>query len=424
MSNVDYGVRGGPDVIMAKPVGPICNLRCEYCYYVDKTEMFPAHERYRMTDGVLEAFIRSFIEACPGPTVHFVWHGGEPTMAGIDFYRRAVELQRHYLPAGLECRNSLQTNGTLIDERWARFIAENKFAVGLSLDGPAAIHDLGRPDRHQRGSHGRAVGGLLLLREYGVDSDVLCTVNARTTDSPRDLYHYFLDVGVRWLQFIPVVRRAPNGGVDELSVRPDAYARFLTTIFDEWVRYDIERITIQDFVIAMFVAMGRPPQLCVASMTCGDVLAVEHDGGVYSCDHFVDTDHYPGNVITNGVGGPFGSPAQRDFGMSKALLPDQCIGCDVLAFCRGGCPKDRLDGTPAINYLCEGYRGFFQHVKPYVNRMAELARTGRPPSAILAELETAEREERRAFRRAGRNDPCPCGSGRKFKLCCLATRRS
>lgn len=425
MDGVAQIVHDGPGVVMVKPVGPICNLRCEYCYYVEKVAMFPADERYRMSDKTLESLVRSFFEASSGPDVHFVWHGGEPTMAGIDFYRKAVDLQRRYLPTGWECHNSLQTNGTLLDARWARFIVENGFSVGLSLDGPAAIHDLGRPDRHQRGSHERAVRGLQVLREHGVDVDVLCTVNARTSESPWDVYHYFLDLDVRWLQFIPVVRRASDGVVDELSVRPEAYARFLISIFDEWVRYDIERVTVQDFLIAMLVAMDRPPILCVASATCGEVLAVEHDGSVYSCDHFVDATHYLGNVNSDGMRGPFASEAQRAFGALKASLPDECLCCDVLAYCRGGCPKDRFaGGTPALNYLCEGYRAFYRHVVPYVTRMAELARVGRRPSSIAAELAVAEGDERRAFRRAGRNDPCPCGSGRKFKQCCIAMRRS
>lgn len=413
----------GPNVVMVKPVGPVCNLRCEYCYYVDKTTMFPVGERYRMTNEVLETTIRSFLEASSGPSVHFVWHGGEPTLAGIDFYRRALELQRRYLPSGWECRNSIQTNGTLIDDRWARFIAENEIGVGLSLDGPPAIHDRGRPDRHRRGSHARAVRGFATLREHGVDSDVLCTVNARTAAAPRGVYRYFVNLGVRWLQFIPVVRRVGEDA-DEISVRPDAYGAFLTTIFDEWVRYDVEHLTIQEFMIPMLVAMGRPPQLCVASATCGQVLAVEHDGGIYSCDHFVDPAHHLGDVRGHGVLAAFTSPAQRAFGAAKAEVPSACAECDVLVFCRGGCPKDRFGPAAAsTNYLCEGYREFYRHALPYVTRMATLALTGRRPSSIAAELAVAERESRRMFREAGRNHLCPCGSGRKYKQCCYRTRR-
>ena len=418
----------GPFIVIAKPVGPVCNLECGYCYYLEKSELFPSTERYRMRPEVLKAYIAGFIEASPGPTVHFVWHGGEPTLAGIDFFRQVVELQREHLPEGKTCLNSLQTNGTLIDERWADFLSEHKFAVGISIDGPALLHDINRRDRRDRGSHARVLRGFHLLRAHGVDCDVLCTLNADTAARPLDVYRFFLDQGVRWLQFIPVVKRAPDGSVAERSVTPEAMGSFLCSVFDEWVRYDLNRITIQNFLECLFVASGRPASLCVMSEQCGQVLAVEHDGGVYSCDHFVDTSHYLGNVRTDALAGLFDSAAQNVFADAKHnALPACCTTCDVISYCQGGCPKDRFavsnSGEPGLNYLCDGYRSFYEHVAPYVDRIAALIKAARPPSTIMEEIERVEHDERQAFRIAGRNDPCPCGSERKFKQCCLGSIR-
>jgi len=416
-----------PLVVMAKPVGPVCNLECSYCYYLATSGLFSSTERYRMSPEVLRAYVANFIAASPGPVVHFVWHGGEPTLAGIDFYRRAVDLQREYLPEGWRCINSLQTNGTLINEAWAAFIAEQKFDVGVSIDGPEVLHDINRRDRRDRGSHARVMRGWRFLREHGVDPDVLCTVNADTAAHPREVYRYFLDEGVRWLQFIPVVQRS-RGGVTPNSVTPEALGSFLCTIFDEWVRYDVERINVQSFVECLFIASGRPANLCVMSPQCGNVLAVEHDGGIYSCDHFVDQRHYLGNVMTDDFSSVLGCDAQVSFGTAKSrTLTSRCRSCPVLTYCRGGCPKDRFAMTDAgeggLNYLCEGYRMFFENVAPYMERIVAGVREGRAPSSIMVELERAEHDERRRLRTTGRNDPCPCGSQRKFKQCCLALVR-
>ena len=418
----------GPSVIIAKPVGPICNLECRYCYYLAKSELFPTTERYRMSPEVLRAYVATFIEACPGPTVHFVWHGGEPTLAGIEFYRRVIELQGEYLPNGWTCINSLQTNGTLIDEKWADFIAEHRFAVGISIDGPAVLHDINRRDKRDHGSHARVLRGLNLLRAKGVDPDVLCTVNADTAAHPYEVYRYFLHQDVRWLQFIPVVQRTLDGSVTPNSVSPEAMGSFLITIFDEWIRYDVDRITIQSSLECLFVASGKPSSLCVMSEQCGQVLAVEHDGSIYSCDHFVDAGHHLGNVMDNGFKGILESTLQSSFGAAKLhALPAVCTSCSVLSYCHGGCPKDHFIaselGELGLNYLCDGFRAFFEHVAPFAERMATLIRTARPPSTIMAKLEVVERDERRAFRVAGRNDPCPCGSKKKFKQCCVGSIR-
>ena len=413
---------------MAKPIGPLCNLACDYCYYLGKTSLFPAGEHYRMSDAVLEAHIRAFIEASPGPLVYFAWHGGEPTLAGLDFFRRVVELQQRHLPPGWSCLNNLQTNGTRLDDAWCTFLAGNGFAVGISIDGPARFHDRSRPDRRGLPSHGRAMRGLARLRDHGVEPDVLCTLNARTAAAPLEVYRFFLAEGVRWVQFLPVVERGADGTVTERSVTPEAMSAFLCTIFDEWVRHDVGRMAVQNFAEALQVVSGQPATLCIMSETCGRVLALEHDGSVYACDHFVDPAHRLGNVITDSLGALVESPAQLAFGEAKkASLPGQCRSCPVLFLCNGGCPKDRFDptpeGEPGLNHLCAGYRQSYRHMLPQLERMVSLGRSGKGVAAIMGALEIDEREERRRWRRASRNDPCPCGSGRKYKHCCLASRR-
>jgi uncharacterized protein len=413
---------------MAKPIGPLCNLACDYCYYLGKTSLFPAGERYRMSDAVLEAHVRAVIEASPGPLVCFAWHGGEPTLAGLGFYRRVVDLQQRYLPSGWSCVNNLQTNGTRLDDEWCAFLAENRFAVGISIDGPARLHDRSRPDRRGLPSHARAMRGLHRLREHGIEPDVLCTLNARTAEAPLEVYRFFLAERVSWLQFLAVVERATDGTVTERSVTPEAMAGFLCTVFDEWVRHDVGRIAVQNFAEALLVVSGKPANLCVMSETCGRVLALEHDGGVYACDHFVDPAHRLGNVTGEGLAGLVDSPRQVAFGQAKqASLPAICRSCSVLFLCNGGCPKDRFavapDGEPGLNYLCAGYRQSFEHMLPHLERMVRLGSSGQGVAAIMGALEAEEHEERQRWRAASRNDPCPCGSGRKYKRCCLANRR-
>ncbi len=416
-----------PFLVMAKPVGPVCNLDCGYCYYLRKEELFPRGERFRMREEVLESYVRSYIAASPGPTVHFVWHGGEPTLLGTAFYEMALSFQERHLPSGWSCMNSLQTNGSLLDERWCAFLAERDFYVGISLDGPAPLHDATRRDKRGRPTHARVMRGLRLLREHGIEPDVLCTLNARNVGQATGVYRFFLDAGVRWLQFLPVVAQAP-GGASPLSVTPEQLGAFLCSVFDEWIRYDVGRIDVQNFLEAFLVVLGRPANLCVMAENCGRALAVEHDGSVYACDHFVDPDHRIGDVMTHGLAALVDGPEQRAFGRAKtAALPACCRTCDVRFLCNGGCPKDRFvsapNGEAGLNYLCGGYRRFYEHALPPLRRMAALARSRRSVTEIMSELAVAERDERRAWQTAGRNDPCLCGSGRKHKYCCLTTHR-
>jgi len=413
---------------MAKPLGPICNLNCGYCYYLGKTSLFPAGERFRMADDVLEAYVRSFIEASPGPVVQFVWHGGEPTLIGLQFYRRVLELQKRYTPADWTCVNNLQTNGVLLDDEWCAFLAEHRFHVGISIDGPARLHDACRVDNSGRPTHRQVKRALELLQRHDIHPDVLCTLTAVTAPHPVEVYRFFLDHGVRWLQFLPVVQRSSGGGVSDLSVTPEAMGAFLCTVFDEWVRHDMRRITVQTFAECLFVWMGQPASLCTMAETCGRALAVEHDGSVYSCDHFVEPEHRIGDVASDALATLVDGPVQVAFGRVKREgLPGRCRECPVLTACNGGCPKDRFasaaDGEEGLNYLCAGYRQFYEHVAPYMARMAALARLREPVSAIMTELKLKEADADGPWRRASRNDPCPCGSGRKFKRCCLPTYR-
>ena len=417
-----------PFLVMAKPVGPICNLDCGYCYYLGKKALFPHGELFKMRREVLETYVAKYIAASPGPLVHFVWHGGEPTLAGIDFYRRVVELQARHLPEGWQCLNSLQTNGTLLDDAWGAFLAEHRFLVGLSLDGPPQLHDAGRVDRRGRPTYDRTLRGLRALRAHGIDPDILCALHAGNARHPLDVYRFFLDLGISWLQFLPVVRRGVDGHVDSWSVSPELMGDFLCTVFDEWVRYDVGRIGIQNFLEPFLVVKGQPANLCVMAETCGRALALEHDGSVYACDHFVDAPHRLGSIVTEDLRDLADAPGQRAFGEAKRDdLPSACRSCDVRHFCHGGCPKDRVasdpNGEPQLNYLCAGYRKFYRHVNPYLTRMGLLALQGHPVTGIADELEAAERHERRLWRTAPRNGPCPCGSGEKYKRCCLPRQR-
>ena len=411
-----------PFVVMAKPVGPACNLDCSYCYYLESFRLYERPHRFRMSDDMLERYVRQFIEASPGPIVHFVWHGGEPTLAGLRFYERAVELQRRYLPEGWQCWNNLQTNGTLLDDAWCAFLAKERFEVGLSLDGPAVLHDANRLDRAGRGTHARVMAGLRRLLDHGVEPDLLCTVNAATAAEPLTVYRYLRDLGPTFLQFLPVVRLVASGRASADSVTPHAYGRFLCVVFDEWLRRDTGRLMVQAFGEYLRVWAGEPPLLCLNAETCGRVLVVEHDGAVYSCDHYVRPEHRLGNISSAHLGALVDSPAQLRFGQAKReSLASECRACPWLAACNGGCPKHRLaaaaDGEGRLNYLCGGLRAFFAHADPYLRRMVVLGRPGW--AAVTADLRAADRAR---WQGLGRNDPCPCGSGLKAKRCCWSIR--
>ena len=405
-----------PFSVMAKPVGSRCNLRCDYCYYLDTPHVGPA----RMTDETLERFVRQFIEAGPGPQVSFVWHGGEPTLAGLAFYRRVVESQRRYLPNGWACWNNLQTNGVLLDDEWCAFLADHHFDVGLSIDGTRWLHDQSRRDARGGGSHQAAADAIRRLQAHGVQPDLLCTVTSAAAREPLAVYRTLRDFGTGWMQFIPIVR-SDRGKVTSDSVGAAEYGDFLCAVFDEWTLHDLGRTDVQLFAETARVLAGGEAGLCWMAPTCGRALIVEADGGVYSCDHYVTPSHRLGDVATADLRDLADSPAQTVFGDDKRDgLPARCRSCPWLPLCHGGCPKDRgLDGEPGLNHLCAGLARFFGHATPVLERIGRLARGGRPASAIMAELRA---ETAAAWRDVGRNDPCPCGSGRKAKHCCWAGR--
>jgi len=375
----------GDFLVMAKPVGARCNLACSYCYYLPKAGLFPQVPMPRMAEDLLETFVRQRLEAAPGPAVHFEWHGGEPTLLGLDCFRRIVRLQKALCPPGKIFSNGLQTNGTLLDDAWARFLADEQFSVGLSLDGPAEAHDRFRVTRDGRPTHAEGVAAFRLLRRHGVHCDLLCVLHAGNVGAPLEVYRFFRELGATHLQFLPLVQ--PGGGRE--AADPDAIGRFLCAVFDHWIRHDLGRTVIQNFDEAFRAAAGLPHALCTFRETCGDVLVLEHEGSVYACDHFVDPEHRLGSLLQEPLADLAARPEQLAFGRRKRdRLPSRCRGCDVLAFCNGGCPKDRLgrepSGEPGVNLLCSAYRRFFRHCRPALVRLAAHWRSGKPLGAFGA----------------------------------------
>ena len=413
-----------PFVVMAKPVGPVCNLECSYCYYLETNHFYTHPHRFLMSDALLEKYISQYIEASAGPNVLFVWHGGEPTLAGLDFYRRAVELQKRYLPQGWTCWNNLQTNGILLDDEWCSFLADAKFDVGLSIDGTRWLHDACRKDPQGRGTYERAVAAIHRLQAHGVQPDLLCVVTSAIGKEPLSVYRALRDLNTGWIQFIPIVRRTSNGQVTSDSVTGEAYGRFLCTVFDEWIHHDLGKLNVQFFAELLLAWSGGTTNVCWMAPTCGRVLIVEHDGSVYSCDHFVTPEHRIGDLETSLLSEMADAPIQQQFGDDKRdRLSAQCRSCSWLTVCNGGCPKDRFalteDGETGLNYLCRGLQYFFAYTEKPLKKVIERMRQGLSSEAIMAELRA---ELLAHWRGIGRNDLCPCGSGLKAKNCCWSQR--
>ncbi|MDO5535695.1 MAG: anaerobic sulfatase maturase [Propionibacteriaceae bacterium] len=399
-----------PFSVVAKPTGAACNLDCSYCFFLSK-ELLYDQQRQMMTPPAQEAYVRAFLEAQPDGEVTLIWQGGEPTLRGLEFYRRAVELGRQYSRPGQRVTHAMQTNGTLLDAEWCQFFAAEGFLVGLSVDGPAALHDAHRVNRAGRGSHAQVERAWWLLSEAGVETNILCTVNAANQGHPLEVYRYFRDdLGARYLQFIPIVERAPaaeleraeagwgvnrprallyrqaGDAVTSRSVDPDAWGRFMIAIFDEWLAHDVGTVFVQHVDTALAALFGQYT-LCVHAPQCGNQLALEFNGDVYSCDHYVEPGYLLGNVVAGDrFDALLASDQQVAFGRDKLTsLPAQCLGCPVRGYCHGGCPKDRFattrDGQPGLNHLCAGYYAFFSHMDPHLRRMAAGLRQGRPPAA-------------------------------------------
>ncbi len=402
--------------IFVKPAGATCNLRCEYCYYRDKSELYPGTSTPQMTEDLLEQYILQHFEAAPGPEVSFSWHGGEPTTRGLDFFQRAVGLQQKHKPAGWRVHNGIQTNGILLDENWARFLASEAFSVGLSIDGPAELHDPYRISRGGEPTHKKVMRAWDLLRKTDVHTDILCVVHSLNVHSPLSVYRFFREIGGRYVGFLPVVEHSQEtaAGVTVHTPSADDYGAFLCKIFDEWIVRDAGRITVQTFEEASRPLLGLEHSLCVFRETCGQIPVLEHNGDFFPCDHFVDREHRLGNIVETPLSQLIDSRALRNFGEAKRdALPRYCRECDVLDMCNGGCPKYRFiqtpDGEPGLNYLCAGLKSFFLH-----------SRT--PLTGLIARQKESAPRVRLAPTKAGRNDLCPCGSGRKFKKCCGANR--
>ena len=408
--------------VFAKPIGSICNLDCYYCYYRKKEHLYPKGKSFRMPDEILEAYIVQHINASPETVIRFSWHGGEPTVLGLGYFRKIVALQRKHQPSNRRIANGIQTNGTLLDESWCRFFAAEGFAVGFSLDGTQEMHDQYRVTKDQKPTHEQAMRGYKLLQKHRVYTDILCVVNAYNVQFPLQVYRFFKQINAQYISFLPLVEPQPDaeGGVSHISVPAEAWGLFLCTIFDEWKDQDIGQVKVQIFEEAARTAFNQEHSLCIFRPTCGDIPVVEHNGDFYSCDHFVDVEHYLGNIKEIPLVELLESPVQRAFGKAKLeTLPRYCQNCEVRAMCNGECPKNRFfktpDGKSELNYLCAGYKRFFTHCQPFVSEVA--AQWSR--QNLKQQIQPERATDVRTSLKTGRNDPCPCGSGLKFKKCCL-----
>lgn len=417
--------------VLAKPTGAICNLDCAYCFFLAKEQLYPG-SKFRMADDVLEAYIGQLIAGHAADHVTIAWQGGEPTLMGLDFFRHAMAVAERHRRPGMRFEHTIQTNGTLLDDAWCAFFKEHGFLVGISIDGPAPLHDRYRYDKGGKPTFDKVMRGLRLLQKHGVDFNVLTTVNSANADHPLTVYRFLRDeVGADWMQFIPVVERInADGGnllqegdtVSERSVGAEQFGRFLTTIFDEWVRRDVGKVFVQTFEAAARSWLGLSPRMCVFDQTCGLGPALEHNGDLYTCDHFVEPKHKLGNIKDTPIIELVASDKMRRFGQDKRdTLPQYCRACPVLFACNGECPKNRFiatpDGEPGLNYLCAGYMHFFTHIDRPLQLIAGLLRRERPAAEVMALLAREEAAFAHALAKAGRNDPCPCGSGRKLKHC-------
>lgn len=402
--------------VFLKPVAARCNLRCSYCYYLEHEYHGSVSAGLKMSDEILGEYIRHHLTASDGKNVFFSWHGGEPTLAGISFFRRVIELQKRFAPPGCNILNGMQTNATLIDEEWGGFLKENGFYMGVSLDGPELFHNNHRRRADGRGSFDDVMRGLSILRSHGVPNEILCVVNSENVRAPLEVYRFFRELGVEFITFLPLVERAATGShltgsrrtatgysvrdhsnppaesdakqageipdmVTSRSVKPGDFGRFLSLIFDEWIAEDIGRIKVQVFEEALRSAFGQEHTLCIFKPVCGMVPVVEINGDFYSCDHYVNDDHRIGNIMHRSLSSLLDDPRQKAFGEAKKkTLTRYCLECEVLEMCNGECPKNRFittpDGEPGLNYLCEGYRQFFNHCRPFIDEVARVWRTG------------------------------------------------
>ena len=395
--------------VVAKPMGPVCNLACEYCFYLEKKVLFGPNENFRMSDKVLSSFVSNYITSQPTPVVEFVWQGGEPTLAGLDFFQQVVRQQKPYTKEKT-IKNALQTNGTLLTDEWCAFLKKNNFMVGISLDGPKDIHDTYRRDRAGHGTFDAVMRGLKLLQKHGVEYNVLACVARETAQRPTDVYSFFKSEGIKFIQFAPVIERLP----DEMSIRsglrlagpaslkeeehqvqvtdwtvlPEEYGDFLISVYEDWVRHDVGKVFVMNFEWALNAWIGNPSPVCIHAQQCGRAVVIEHNGDVYACDHFVYQPYKLGNIINDTLVGMVTKSLNTGFGiMKETALPQWCLDCEVLKACRGGCPKHRFlkspPGEPGLHYLCAGYRKFFLHIRKYLKAITTLLKNGLPASHVM-----------------------------------------
>jgi uncharacterized protein len=406
--------------VLTKPIGPICNLDCAYCFYLEKEKLYPGEHTWAMSDAVLESYIRQYIQSQETGEIHFAWQGGEPTLLGVQFFLRVVELQRQYAD-GKRIFNALQTNGTLLDDDWCEFFARQGFLIGLSVDGPAPLHDVYRVGKNGEATFDQVMRGLEFLCKHGVDFNTLTVVHKANSHHPLEVYQFLKQIGSSFLQFIPLVERIEQttplhvrgktlaeppllglphdaqSAVTPWSVDPQQYGLFLCEIFDQWVRHDVGQVFVQMFDVALGNWMGLGSALCVFAEKCGSALAIEHNGDLYSCDHYVYPRYRLGNILDQHLGAMAMSAQQRQFGDDKQQkLPQYCRKCEVCFACNGECPKHRFIRTPegesGLNFLCAAYKRFFHHVDPYMRTMSQLLQSGQPAHQIM---EILSREEGR-----------------------------
>jgi uncharacterized protein len=414
--------------VMAKPTGARCNLHCDYCFFLKKESLYPG-SNFRMSDDLMEAYLRQTIEGQRVPRVTISWQGGEPTLMGLDFFRRTIEAEKKFARPGLRIENTIQTNGVLLDSEWCRFLHDHRFLVGLSLDGPRHLHDIYRHDKRGQSVFDRVIRAARLMQEHRVEFNILCTVNAANSLQPLEVYRFFRDeLEACYIQLIPIVERDNENGnpqgtkVTSRTVDPEQYGRFLTAIFDEWVRRDVGRMFVTFFDAVLAAYLQGASTSCVLRPSCGESVALEHTGDLYSCDHYVEPHYLLGNILQTPIAELISSEKQRRFSRDKsAALPHYCRVCEFLFTCYGECPKNRLlmtpDGQPGLNWLCQGLKTFFGHVDRPMRIMADLLRQGRTADGIMEILAQEKGQPHPAKPKTRRNAPCPCGSGLKFKKC-------
>lgn len=429
--------------VMAKPSGSVCNIDCEYCFYLEKDQLYPERQaNWRMSDETLELFIKQYIEAQPGNNVEFAWQGGEPTLLGINFFKKAVQLCEKYR-VNKTIHHAFQTNGILIDDEWCKFFKDNQFLVGISIDGPSELHDHYRVTRSRKGTHSKVESAINLLRKYNVEFNTLTVINDQNVKHPLKVYEYLKSLGSTHLQFIPLVERdslqneertqllaspsEPFGRVTSWSVSPKEYGKFLTTIFDYWVKHDVGSTFVQMFDSTLASWIGEPAGVCIFSKECGHAFALESNGDLYQCDHYVYPEYKLGNIHKQNIIELNISDEAIQFGLDKfETLNEKCRNCRYLRNCNGGCPKHRFERGPSgkadHNYLCEAYFEFFHYSEEAMLTMAKFIQQRRAPSSIMDvyRLKAIHAKYEASSNNIGRNAPCPCGSGKKFKKCCFS----